>query len=1045
VRRFAVVCLTSVAVLAAAAPAGATPTATTEAEYMAYDRVFPDPLAGCTALSFACSPNAQGTVPATQFIQYTEFVDSLKYMNKKDEWKRYLEVWPLDGKLGSGWGRDEPAAFPGNNLGRFEFTPKPHYESAGLPTSTLDRKKSDLFVLRVTDETVPDAHKKRMTLSLSIHGIERAGLEGGTRAMEDFVTAATTGRKHDPIVPAEVTEGAPTFAEVLKKTIIYFTYPNPDGWRRGAVSEGGVFFQRYNGNGVDPNRDYPDIGYSFRGYSGGSEPETRAFLKFYEGVRSRGGDFAAGDDLHGQPYADALSYTLLPHGRHDLAKDARLREAAKQINRAQYEATKWSPIIQDNDEPVGGGAPCVPGALGDTCAQIYAQTWGSVYDTINYTTTGTLGDWFDSSIGLKADGIDNEMSFSHLDKNIVFDPHTEQLHVDGNKSLIYSHLADILNPITAKLNAPGPQGYVPNRRLRRETKTFKHQVRRTHAQKDIEGQVGTADPAEGGKIVIPFQVKRVAPPPNSQEYGIYNGGMRVDVTTPNAQGVGTGSATLQVQCRGCDDRHANIEPDEGWTTIAEDYNQSQIYAQSGVTAAVNRPQANRTTDDGRRVPVEWRALVSLPAGSTGTAKMNVDFTGDPATADATRGSDPDRLRGYDVANTDFFADLNNHIPDPADRFRTRSPRRVLSGEQTLNALDTLVLADEALPGYTGKYEGEVRGSGPPTESFGIAHETPTTPGQGAESCRRDATTTENRDFTIDPADGNSSLRVHVQWALETNDWDLFLQRKVGDEYEDVKSSAGFIGTSEEVLLEYPAPGEWRVQVVNCSAADQEWTGTVSFKGIPQAGASSFTRAEKDAWMKAVREWVKKGNTLVLTDGALRALGDLTDLPGDSVRRQTVYTGQMTFATSDDEAEMTVDDPLAEGVDQPGARFNSGFRRQVFEPTPLGFAIQNKAGDDQSFARQYDIHRGRWQDAGGRTAATSANAGARDAEPVYDRVTLGEIPLGQGRIRVAGAMLPQPSEQYDHPLGLEPYAVTYTGYIVMCNLLGATCETSPKHP
>ena len=141
---------------------------------------------------------------------------------------------------------------------------------------------------------------------------------------------------------------------MLANTIIYFTFPNPDGWRRGSVGDTekgpGVFFQRYNGNGIDPNRDWPDIGFSFRDYSGGSEPETRAFQAFYRQVENRGGEFAAGDDLHGQPFADALSYTLMPHGRHDIDKDYRIREASKLINRAQYEATKWSPLIVDNDE-----------------------------------------------------------------------------------------------------------------------------------------------------------------------------------------------------------------------------------------------------------------------------------------------------------------------------------------------------------------------------------------------------------------------------------------------------------------------------------------------------------------------------------------------------------------------------------------------------------------------------------------------------------------------------------------------------------------------
>ena len=58
--------------------------------------------------------------------------------------------------------------------------------------------------MRVTDETVPDEGKKRYALSLSIHGIERAGVEGGTRAMEDLVTAADRRQgAHEPVVPED--------------------------------------------------------------------------------------------------------------------------------------------------------------------------------------------------------------------------------------------------------------------------------------------------------------------------------------------------------------------------------------------------------------------------------------------------------------------------------------------------------------------------------------------------------------------------------------------------------------------------------------------------------------------------------------------------------------------------------------------------------------------------------------------------------------------------------------------------------------------------
>src|SRR4051794_9575262 len=352
------------ACLTGASGALASPVATDDNSYQALGRVFPDPMAGCqNAGTSPCDPKAEGNVPANQFIGIDEFMDAVTYMNSKKPWQRYMEVLALDGKFGDGSANK-------NNNRPLEFNPKPQYVSAGIPTTQVGRNKSDLMAIRVTDESVPDKNKKRYALSLSIHGIERAGAEGGTRAMEDLVTAATTGRSNRPIVPSSVKRGAPTFAQVLRKTIIYFTYPNPDGWRRGSVSSGpngGVFFQRYNGNGVDPNRDWPDVGYSFRPYSSVSEPETQAWINFYNDVKRKTHDhFDAGDDLHGQLEADALSYTLLPHGRHRYAKNNRIQETAKRINRNTYQAIKWSPIVQSNDQPQGGGAPCVPTqAVGD--------------------------------------------------------------------------------------------------------------------------------------------------------------------------------------------------------------------------------------------------------------------------------------------------------------------------------------------------------------------------------------------------------------------------------------------------------------------------------------------------------------------------------------------------------------------------------------------------------------------------------------------------------------------------------------------------------
>jgi hypothetical protein len=1031
----AVVATIAFAALLLASPAHATPVAASDDEYQALGRVFPDPLAGCQNLGEGapCSPYAQGNVPAMQFVQYQEFLDALRYMNtseKHPQWSRYMEVWPLDGKLGDGSSDEVDVA--GNDLDP-EFDPKPEYVSAGLPTSTLERRKSDLIVVRVTDESVPDAGKKRYTLSLSIHGIERAGAEGGIRAMEDLVTAEASKRLGERILPEGVEGGGPTFEEVLRRTIVYFTFPNPDGWRRGSVLDfprddldgsPGVFFQRYNGNGIDPNRDWVDIGFSFRGYSGRSEPETRAFSAFYEEVREHG-DFAAGDDLHGMPFADAFSYTLLPHGRHDYEKDTRIREAAKTINRVQYEREKWSPYIRDNSEPQDG-QQCVGTPLGDACSWVYAQTWGTVYDTINYTTTGTLGDWFDSTTGLGADGIDNEMAFSHLDKNIVFDPHTEQLHVDGNKALIYAHLAEMLDPPQARFDVPGRKGYVPNQRVTRDEQA---------AQPPSSGE--PADPIEMG------------PKPQTGTETIYDradgfvvppgqGGMRIEVTSANAQGVGTGMTTLLVQCKGCDDRHGE-EAGEEWATVAEDFNQSPLYLQSGVTATVNRPEASSPIAG---ETFEWRLVVGGPHVAT---RAKVTFTDGPASADGENASTdpPPRLAGYDVANTDFFQDLDRLAASPEQGVDAVDPRAVVSGDQSLAGLDSLVLADDPLPGYTGPYG--KRPAEPADDDFEIESE-PTIPGiYEFVTDERVPGSYTRIPFSI--GGGNARMTVEIGWGDAGNDFDMFLYRvDDGEELEVGRSQGtGGSGTTERIAVSEPRAGDYALYVDNWLATDSSWTGSVSFEPFPADDTSDtgeYTVEEKDAWMAKLRAFVDGGGNLVLTDGALRALPDLNEvIPRSAVSEQNVYVGQVAF--SDGEAD-TLAHPLAEDVNQPGSRFNSGMRRQTFEPTPLGFAIQDPrfGVNDESTAPQFDVDREAWEAAGGSIAATGVNSGSDDAQPVVDRVAIGELQQGEGRIRIAGSLLPQPSQQYDHPLGVEPYAVTYTGYILTGNLLDWEAPAAP---
>jgi hypothetical protein len=548
----------------------------------------------------------------------------------------------------------------------------------------------------------------------------------------------------------------------------------------------------------------------------------------------------------------------------------------------------------------------------------------------------------------------------------------------------------------------------------------------TVAQDDISGQTGTTD--ADGNIIFPFEVKRTKA--HKGVPGIYNGGMRVDITVQNLQGIATGLATLKVQCRGCD-QHVGVIDDGDWVTVQEDYNQSFIYAQAGLTAAVNRPQALKP--DG--TPVEWRAVVN---GPTAVATMGIDFTSGPASTDGSTGGDPPPVaRGYDVANTDFFGDLNRFITNSDERFAAFDPRKVIGGKQSLSGLRSLVLADDPLPGYTGPYGAEPpKPTGPPTANKQFSS-TVSVPGAGS----RLPGTYETYDFTIGPNDGNGAMTVKIEWDIPADDFDLYVYKKdaEGNLTEVNHSAGGAPQTSEGFTVTNPAAGNYVVYVDNWAAPDPRWRGSVTFTppaaGTVATGTGAYTAAEKDAWFAKLRTWVQGGGNLVLTDGALRALPELVPaIPATAISRQTVYAGQTAFADAD-ESDTTLDDPLAADMAQDGARFGSGMRRQTFEPTPLGFSIQDaETGDDQSHARQYDVDKAAFKAAGGRVAGSGVDAGARNAQAVFSRVTLGELALGAGTIRIAGALLPQPTEEYDHTLGLEPYAVTYTGYILARNLL-----------
>jgi hypothetical protein len=249
---------------------------------------------------------------------------------------------------------------------------------------------------------------------------------------------------------------------------------------------------------------------------------------------------------------------------------------------------------------------------------MYGVQWGTVWDTIDYTVTGALGDWIDSPLGLNADGIDNEMSFSHISNCGVGSCYLtdfEQLHVDGNKSLVYAMVNFTLQPEDTKFRAPGKVGYVLDPTVRQNSGQLitEPKSRRLQPQEPILDVALTPS----NDFTYEFEVL----PPSKNRY---NGGVEAKATPVNVAGVSGNSLTALVleqwrpteetpqEDQGCG------EAGDQWGEVNRYFNQSSIYLQSGQAVHANSPK-----------PGMWRVCITGSLAeqiATSGGHVDVDIT-----------------------------------------------------------------------------------------------------------------------------------------------------------------------------------------------------------------------------------------------------------------------------------------------------------------------------------------------------------------------------------------------------------------------------------
>jgi hypothetical protein len=161
--------------------------------------------------------------------------------------------------------------------------------------------------------------------------------------------------------------------------------------------------------------------------------------------------------------------------------------------------------------------------------------------------------------------------------------------------------------------------------------------------------------------------------------------------------------------------------------------------------------------------------------------------------------------------------------------------------------------------------------------------------------------------------------------------------------------------------------------------------------------------DRTAWVAALDAFVEGGGDLIVTDGAAPIIAEMAEgiAPAD-ITRVTRNVGYVDF--------------VGEGPLNSDLR---GVASQTYDVVPIGYP------DNANAAPNWRVARAAWEAAGGTTAGTNGTG-----QTVY-----GQLPQGAGNILFLGALLPEPTEAHFHPYGLQNYAVTYTGYTLLANMLG----------
>jgi hypothetical protein len=258
------------------------------------------------------------------------------------------------------------------------------------------------------------------------------------------------------------------------------------------------------------------------------------------------------------------------------------------------------------------------------------------------------------------------------------------------------------------------------------------------------------------------------------------------------------------------------------------------------------------------------------------------------------------------------------------------------------------------------------------------------------------------------ADGNPAPEVpSTTWAAQNEGDDLW-------QYTEASPFAARPQKYWEDMIPFvvdgPVPG-----VLNFQSGSAFTRSTLDAYDNFVIAGSAFSVLENDpAKANLTLEWVKAGGTLVLTDESLQFLTMAGLLAEGNVDVEPRYMGGIKVAKY-------LDHELLANV--------RGGVMQMYEPSPLGYGTSETSPN-------WFIDPAAWDSIGGEVAGLECGL-PRLNTPDCDEngIGLGQVDVGRGKIRVMGSLLPDPSEEFYHPYGVDHYATTYSGNAIMMNLLG----------